>query len=110
MIQNIKEITPLIGGGILIFMGALIWAIRQVYSFLNKEFVTQIECEKCRNKVKAEILVDSNNKYKEVQQQIQKNHDEWTKEIKDIRKEAAERAAILARIDGKLDTLLGDRR
>ena len=108
MWENINFITTVASVIVIIVIGAFVKSIKGIYSLLDREFVKKITCLSCQAEIKSEIYKDSNYKYNEVQKQIQKNHDEWTKEIKDIRKEAAERAAILARIDGKLDTLLGN--
>lgn len=106
MIQSIKEVTPIVGGVFIIFTGGVVWAVKQIYSFLNAEFVRKLECQKCMNKTKQEVLEDSNLKYHQVQKQIEDNHREWSHEIKEIRAEAAKRNEMLISMDTKLNMIL----
>lgn len=110
MFQEINSMTAIVIVLVIVVVGAIAKSYLAIKKFLEDQFVKQTTCLNCRAEIKSEIYKDSNNKYLKVQEQIQKNHDEWTKEIKEIRKEAAERAEILARMDGKLDTLLGVRK
>lgn len=110
MLQEINFMTIIVTIAVIAIIGGFWKAILAINNFLDKYFVRKTYCLTCQADMKSEIYKDSNNKYEKVQEQIQKNHDEWTKEIKDIRKEASERGTILARMEGKIDTLLGDKK
>lgn len=110
MMEHISTLIPTVGILTIIIIGAFIWAITQIYKFLNNEFVRKLECQKCMIKVKDDVLRDTNEKYKEVLNLIKENHNEWYEEIKSLREAAVKREKALSRIEGKLDTLLDGRR
>lgn len=109
MMGMIKEFTPAVVIAVVIVSGAFAWAVKQIYDFLNTEFVRKIECTKCINATKQEIFADSQKKYQEVMDKIDQSNTKWFNEVKELRNDALNNTKLLTRIDTKLEVYYPDK-
>lgn len=114
-VNNLSVYIPVAGFLALILVGGLMWAFIQVREYLGIVFVkkedcgdcvSREECKDCVNRTRQEFHDDINAKYDEIQQRLQRGHDEWSREIKSLKEESDKRNEVLIRIDTKVDLIL----
>lgn len=106
IINHLNLVIPIVGGCAFLVLSGAIWALNQIRGELKKEFVTKTECSNCKEHIQEVFHKDIDTKYSDVLDRIDKNHDDWTKELKDMQKDAQERNDRLVSIDTKVDMIL----
>ena len=114
-VNNLSIYIPIAGFLALILIGGLMWAFIQIREYLSMVFVkkedcgdcvSRAECSDCVNRTKQEFHDDIDKKYEEIQERLQRGHDEWSREIKNLKEESDKRNEVLIRIDTKVDLIL----
>ena len=103
-------LIPLVGVCLVIILGALAWAARQIYQFIDQQFVRKLECQKCVNIIKDDFHRNIDFKYDQVCGKVEEVRRDFMHYIESIQEIAEKRNETMVRIETKVDLLIGSNR
>ncbi len=107
-LSNAHIIFTICGVVVIILLGALAWAMQQIYRFLDDQFVRKLQCERCLSVVKNDFHDRMEEQYQTVSLKIENIREEFSREMRLIRDIGDKRNETIIRIETKLDLLLQD--